>query len=468
MRKQRTRFLIRECGGSMGSFQSETLTPMLKLCFLLIGSEAFRARWYAVAGLGLILIALAAGLALDAVDGATFVTQETLGLVFMLNGVLALMVFLQHGKRSARTLALLKAGGLLLVGTLILFLPPGTLATLFVLGFVLDGLGRIATAVVVRFDGWRTSVVFGVIELAAAGLIMTDWPLPHSRNIPFAISLLLALTGWLLLRLGLMFRTLESEATILALPLFGQRGWYDTAPILVDTGEPVRVEHPMTVHVWTPVGSAYAAERRLLVDRYIAAVDGHGVISTGHAALEMPPNLYISHYPAQEIERSSTDFMASLRGTPENDLKGRFQPSYAYETAEWCPADQHVVFENYNPRRLRAFWAGYRQDDTYNLCNRNCSVVVAHALDAALEGALASRFPWLKLLQLLVNPDIWVAAAIRSRAASMTWTPGLVLDYAATLARLVEHRETAWSERMAGFLRRWRSSPSDSHEARAA
>ncbi|EON16420.1 hypothetical protein CMPELA_02065 [Cupriavidus necator] len=65
-------------------------------------------------------------------------------------------------------------------------------------------------------------------------------------------------------------------------------------------GPPGPGEHALTVHVWTPVGSARGeARRQPLVDRYIAAVDRDGVISTGHAALESPEGIYISLYPGR-------------------------------------------------------------------------------------------------------------------------------------------------------------------------
>ena len=76
------------------------------------------------------------------------------------------------------------------------------------------------------------------------------------------------------------------------------------------------------------------APHRPLLDRYIAAVDAKGAISTGHAALELPPDMYISHYPAVEIDHSPTDFFHLFRATPDNDVPGRFQPSYAVESAD--------------------------------------------------------------------------------------------------------------------------------------
>src|SRR3546814_20416621 len=65
------------------------------------------------------------------------------------------------------------------------------------------------------------------------------------------------------------------------------------------------VQSPLVVHVWTPEGSSrHEPVPRPVINRYIAAVDAKGVISTGHAALELPPATYISLYPAVEINRS--------------------------------------------------------------------------------------------------------------------------------------------------------------------
>ncbi len=68
-----------------------------------------------------------------------------------------------------------------------------------------------------------------------------------------------------------------------------------------------------TVHIWTPTGRLVPINRGL--SRYVAAFDGKGTVSTGHAALETP-GVYISHYPAVEIDRSASDFRRMLAGKP--------------------------------------------------------------------------------------------------------------------------------------------------------
>jgi hypothetical protein len=199
------------------------------------------------------------------------------------------------------------------------------------------------------------------------------------------------------------------------------------------------------VHVWTPTGGEQAVQRRPVIDRYIAAVDVRGVISTGHAALELAPDLYISHYPAAEIERSPEDFGRLLRATTANNVPGRFLPSYRQEVAGWCEATMHVRFADFDAARLRAFWATYQRDNTYHLTRRNCSSAVAHALDAALEGVLAQQVPrWPGFLRAIVSPELWVASLLRARAESMAWTPGLVLDYARALSGVIEPPPVAW------------------------
>ncbi|MET0193177.1 MAG: protease, partial [Hyphomicrobiaceae bacterium] len=190
----------------------------------------------------------------------------------------------------------------------------------------------------------------------------------------------------------------------------------------------------------------------LLVDRYIAAIDAKGVISTGHSALERLPDLYISHYPAVEVDHSPDDFTALLRAGPENDIPGKWQPDHAFEVAQWCEADQRVQFHYYNAGALERFWSGYRVDATYNLTSRSCSTVTALAIESALEGALTSKRPMLRFLRLLSDPNLWTAAMLRRRGATMAWTPGLVLDYARLLRVIVGHPDAASHAASAGDI----------------
>jgi uncharacterized membrane protein HdeD (DUF308 family) len=436
---------------------------MVKLALLLIGPGAFRRQWSVLAVIGGALVVLSLLLALDVSATVTDLTYAALGLVFVGNGLIGGLMALCSPVGVDRRLGLAKAIVSAVVGGLILAAPfqsDGALAVLFAVALILDGAVRMASALIYRYSGWWVIALFGLGEASMALMILAEWPLPADRNAALCVGLFLGLSGWLLLRLGFLLRTLEDEAAILLLPVFSNRGWYDNAPVLIGEAPPQEHEHPIIVRVWTPAGSIGAPERRPLIDRYLAAVDQNGVISTGHSALERTPDLYISHYPAVEVEHSEQSFLTTLSSKPENDVAGRFIGSYTEEVASWCEADACVTFRTYSERRLRVFWAGYRQDNRYNLTNRNCSVLVATALDAALEGVLADPSPWLRLARLLLNPDLWVASMLRSRASSMTWTPGLLLDYARAVANIVERSEQSWTTRLrAALARRRRENP---------
>lgn len=174
-----------------------------------------------------------------------------------------------------------------------------------------------------------------------------------------------------------------------------------------------------------------------MINRYIAAVDADGVISTGHAALELPPTLYISLYPAAEIDRSPSEFFNLLKAVEANTVEGKYQPNYRFEANMWCESDRKIHFSTFNAASLTRFWTHYRQTETYNLTWRNCSSSVAYALESALDGALKARCARGGFIRLLFIPELWIAAQLRKRATNMAWTPGLVLDYTRALHAVV-------------------------------
>lgn len=416
---------------------------MLKLGLLLIGPAAFRKRWYVLTIVGFLVLLLGMLSVLRYIPGIEQAVILLLGLAFAVYGLARTAMIIANGQMIT---APAKLGYTLLAatfGTMIFLFAPvygaRTLALMFAVLFLLDGLNRVIPAWLSRFPAWRELVVFSAMEFLLAIMLVLNWPFEADQNITVSLALYLVLTGWLLLKTGLLLRNHEEEAALLLLPIFGKRGWYDHAPVLLDHDPQKEIrDTPLTVYVWTPAGSANIKSRRPIVDRYLAAADPEGNLSFGHVALGSPPDIYISHYPEAESAHSAGNFVAAISGRPEHHVPGIFKPSYAEEVANWRNADERVTIHNVSTRRLRAFWAGYKQDSTYNLVNRNCSTLVAAALDASVEGALSTPFPWLRLMRLLLTPDFWQAALVRSRAEAATWTPGLVLDYASPLARLLD------------------------------
>ncbi len=432
---------------------------LIRLALLLFGTDFIRERSLWLAALGGFWLLAGIAIFVDALDGVLYFPLQFFGLLLLFEGIIALIgTFsgIDPGRRNGLRLA----KGLLFTTIGLLVITPMrqahfVLAMLFGLLFTVSGVLRVSAAWVVRFSGWRASIALGVVELLIAIFLFEPWPTYYKGTLPYCIGIGLAFTGWSLLRLALRLRRLPPHASV---SLFtGRGGAQDTQLVIWHPGAIDAHEQDLIVHVWTPVGSAKEAERRPIVDRYIAAIDANGVISTGHAALEVPPDLYMSHYPAVELDRSPDQFNQALRATAENNVPGRFQPNYREEADGWCESTEQVRFSEYNLERLRAFWAAYGADTTYNLTNRNCSSTVVHALETALEGALGQRGGgWFAFARVLLSPETWVAAELYRRAASMAWTPGLALDYARSLHGILHPPPVAWYSLARVALRRYR------------
>jgi uncharacterized membrane protein HdeD (DUF308 family) len=408
---------------------------MIRLALLLLGADFIRSRWGVLAVVGLIWAALGVLVFIDALDGAVWFPVHLFGYLLILEALVTLVATTSN--LGTRTVLRKTRGVVFLVVGLLIIDPHRAsdfiLAITFGLIFLVNGGLRVSAAWVVRFTGWRASLGVGILELLFAVFLIEPYPTWYAGTVPYCVGSAMIVTGLGVVLIALRMRRLPPDAS---LTLLFTRGPASSVPVLrlpaIESGG--HQNAPLVVHVWTPTGSVRDALPQPLVDRYVAAVDANGTISTGHAALEMPPDLYISHYPAEEIDHSPHEFRSLLRATEDNNVKGRWQPSYAIESAGWCESTARVEFTRYNPARLRAFWEVYSQDTTYNLTNRNCSSTVACALESALEGTLGAEGPRFgRFLAALVNPELWVAAQLRKHCESMAWTPGLVLDYARAL-----------------------------------
>lgn len=424
---------------------------MIRIMLLLLGQEVIRRRWRTLIAIGLLWAGVGLFLSIDALDGKTLIAPRFFGYFLLPEAALSLLAALGTSG-TARRLRMVKGLALLFIAILLLSGYPKAnfiLALILGIGFLVDGVLRIASAWVVRFSGWRWTTAGGILEIVFAIGTLQPWPTWYEGTVGCNVGLIMTVAGLGIIHLALRLRRLPPGGSITMLlhrsPLAQALMHFSS-----DRQEEAPAPSPgnLTVHVWTPTGTLSTPLHRRAVDRYIAAVDAEGVISTGHAALELPPDLYISHYPAVEIDRSSADFARVLRATAENDVPGRFLPSYAKESAEWCPSTAQVVFREFNAARLRAFWDNYRKNTTYNLTGRNCSSAVALALDAALEGIFVRRrWPVISALGAITNPELWAAGLIREQAESMAWTPGLVLDYARAMSAVVHPPDKTWHRR---------------------
>ncbi|MHC1551511.1 HdeD family acid-resistance protein [Phyllobacterium sp. K27] len=448
---------------------------MIRLVFLLLGAKALKPIWRLLTAAGIVWILLGVAILFDLSDGALSVVLDTLAIFLIVEGLVEIAAAVSLGLRQHSIDAL--RGASFLVAAFLVFNVPWDdnigAAMVFGAAFLIDGLSRIGTAFVVRSPRWRVGIVAGLIEVGLATGILMSWPVPHHLTVPFCFALLLLTSGYGLVRLALPLRQLPEGGSVTSLPLYATRNWQggvSRPAISAGDGMEDRNDQALNVYVWTAVGSIKDPERRLLIDRYIAAVDKKGVISTGHAALELKPDLYVSHYPASDIDHSPDDFRALLSAGHENDVPGKFNTSLVQEAADWCFPDQKVPFHKYNAKALRAFWAAYSRDNTYNLTARNCSTSVIQALDAAVEGASYTGHIWRDLWKLISNPQFWLLRLVRGRAEAMTWTPGLVLDYARLLRSTVERSDRRWRSRLSDAIHASRdlAHVAESDESRAA
>ncbi|MBW7981988.1 MFS transporter [Enterobacillus tribolii] len=423
---------------------------MIQIALLLLGGDFLRSRAKYLWLMGVLWSITGCVIFLDGLDGAPLFPLKTFGALLLLESLVTLSIA-SSGIGAQKAVLYFKGGIFLFVAVSMLLNHQYSnmlLAFFFSATYAIVGLFILASAWVVRFPYWRTTCITGVLYLAFALFLVMH---PHSA-VSFFLGGMIVSSSVNMLIVAKRLHGLKWTTSVFELML----------PVDFFTARPAKEEPeagampqpaaagPLNVHVWTPEGSAKGSTLpRPVINRYIAAVDVNGVISTGHAALEASPLVYISLYPAQDIDRSPSEFLRLLKATHDNDVPGIFQPDYITESTRWCASDRKITFRDYNLKGLLHFWQRYQQDMTYNLTYRNCSSSTAYALESALDGVLSARTrSWHAMVKMLFMPELWIAAQVRQRATTMAWTPGLVMDYARALNAIVHPVPRPWYQRM--------------------
>ncbi|WP_347557389.1 MFS transporter [Robbsia sp. KACC 23696] len=419
---------------------------MIYLLLRLLGPRYAARHLSKMLALSVVWLAIGAFVTVDALDGVLWFPLQIFGMLLVAEGITAI-VLARSGLSLQSRFRLVKGVIGVAIGALVIAHHRYTdflLAMLFGVGFLLEGVLLIAAAWLVRYRHWRSTMALGALSLFLAVVFFQPYPTHYHGTVPYCIGTWMALSGCRMLWLYLRLRRSPFVAPPSAAAV---------NPAPATTAAPAA---PMVIHVWTPVGSSKGGGvRRPVVDRYIAAVDAKGVISTGHAALEAG-SLYLSLYPAVEIDRSPDEFARLLRADASNDVKGRYLPSYPEEAASWCESTTRISFTQYFPEKLQAFADDYKRVPIYNLTSRNCSSTVSDAAEAALEGIAYRTGSWRDALRLLIVPELWIAGQIRHRATTMAWTPGLTLDYARALRIVTNPPPLRWMGLVALALRQRR------------
>lgn len=429
---------------------------MIQIALLLFGVDFMRSRVKYLILLGSLWSLLGLAIFLDGLDGVTYFPLRFFGLLLLLESLVTLSIA-SGGVGAQKAVLYFKGGIFCFVSLLILSNQPYSnllLAIVFGFAYFVIGLFVIFSAWIVRFPHWKGTLTTGLAQIMFAFFMFSPWPTHYKATVSFFLGTLMIFSGIHTVRLALRVARLREGTSVFDLLVPAGIGVEvkKGTNIKPNLAEPANVDfrEPLTVHIWTPEGTASASTiPRPVINRYIAAVDSEGVISTGHAALEVPPDLYISLYPAEDIDRSPAEFLNTLKATRDNDVPGTYQPDYATESAEWCQSDRKIYFHHYNGKALQRFWSAYKLTKTYNLTYRNCSSSVAYALEASLDGVLSKHTrSWLSILRTLAMPELWIAAQVRKRATSMAWTPGLVMDYARALRSIVHPVPEPWYQRV--------------------
>jgi len=405
---------------------------MVELVLILFGRREVRRRWWLIGLVGLAWGSLGAFFFVNALIDEFRIHPMYFAIPLAIEAALSLVAAL--GSSGGVRLLRLGQGIVLLLLTLLIALYPwhGGMLVGFLVGSMLvtDAIWRAVSAWVVRYTGWRLSLSYAALEFVLGAWSFVPWPTQWAGEVGCDVGTWLVASAVGICAVALRLRKLPAGQSVAAL---FTRGWPDDAPSIDEpaacSARPRRCA--ATVHVWTPTGRLVPVNQG--ISRYVAALDEKGFVSTGHAALEAP-GLYISHYPAVEIDRAKVDFRRVLRASRDNDMPGRFLASYQAEAADWQPSTMRVTVNGLNADSLGTFWAAYRLDTHYNLTDRNCSSAVAKALDAGLEGLFEGQGRLSFVVRLFLAPELWIAGFLRHRAAAMAWTPGLVLDYARALS----------------------------------
>lgn len=412
---------------------------MLQLILLLSGANFVRKYSIALVFMGLAWGGVGVSIFIDGLNGMRFFPLHFFGGLLLIDSLITL-ILAPSGIGAQKSILYFKGIIFLTVSFLIMFgQHKGNLILAIILGFsfFIMGLFIIATALVVRYSNWKGSLLYGIGQILFAIFLFLPYPTNHEGTVSQFLGAFMMLGAFKCLILA--WKAYNLTEGVAVFNLLAPGGMFTSSLVIDDYNSINDVSsQELIIHVWTPEGSAAGQTiARPLINRYIAAVDVNGVISTGHAALELKNEIYISLYPAVDIDRSPSEFFNTLKAVKENNVPGQFQESYDKESASWCESDRKVCFSTYNPVGLRRYWNQYSKTAIYNLTWRNCSSSVAYGLEAALDGVFA-KYGLLNALHLFFIPELWIAAQIRRRATTMAWTPGLVLDYARALQTVVQ------------------------------
>ncbi len=420
----------------------------MNLLWLLLGPGNLRQGRWALTLLGGLLLLLGLLFFLDSLGMVTELALEAFGYILVVLGLFR-TAFAIVGTGSGMPVRFAAQGlALMLLGIGVADFPDTSnqaVPWMFGVAFLVNGIYQFLTALVIRYPRWGWFLVSGLVHIGLAMGMFLFWRQVMPMVIPVLLGGGLFVLGLTALRLAMRLRNFNQVPGEMGpedrlryfmtfhLPHRFQRADYALPELPATLGTP---HGDLLVHLWSPTDVARLDNPDPSIMRYIMAQDGDGKITVGHAAMEMTPDVYMSHCDGDP--GGYEDSSEAWRELRSKDGHGVFLPSFEEEIEHYLQPSLTLRFRNFSEEQVRTFWHMYRQITIYNLTNRNCSVVVALALEAAIMGSMAGTSRSRSMFRLLLSRDLWVAHFLRWKAIEMVWTPSMMRDYALVLHRLVE------------------------------
>jgi uncharacterized membrane protein HdeD (DUF308 family) len=170
---------------------------MIRLALLLLGPDFIRARWRVLAVIGVLWAALGVAIFIDALDGDVWFPVHVFGYLLILEALVTLVATTSH--LGTQTVLRKSRGAVFLIlGTLMIDPRRSAefiLALLFGVLVGVDGVLRVSAAWVVRFPGWRASLLMGVLELIFAAFMIEPYPTFYAGTVPYCVGMAFFLSG---------------------------------------------------------------------------------------------------------------------------------------------------------------------------------------------------------------------------------------------------------------------------------
>ncbi len=237
---------------------------MIQIALLLFGVDFVRSKAKFLGVIGIIWGLMGIGIFIDGLDGVLYFPLQVFGALMLLESLVTLSIA-SSGVGAQKAVLYFKGGNLCVVALLILANKPYSnllLAIIFGFSYFVIGLFMIASAWIVRFPRWKNALVSGIAQILFAMLIFSPYPVHYKATISFFLGTLMVVSGINILQLARRANLLRDGTSVFELLVpteifyvFGKKSAARPAEVVAPS---IDFKQPLTVHIWTPEGTASA------------------------------------------------------------------------------------------------------------------------------------------------------------------------------------------------------------------